>query len=45
MSLMRTQYHTTEGCSTNYSDVEEDKQAGEEDLQPQTGTHAGEGST
>lgn len=44
MSLMCTQYHTTEGCSTNYSDVEEDKQA-EEDLQPQTGTHAGERST
>jgi hypothetical protein len=38
--------HTTEGCSTNYSDVEEDKQeAGEKDVKHKTGTHAGENST
>ena len=42
---MCTQYHTTEGCSTNYSDVDEDKhQAGENEVQPQTGTPAGEDS-
>jgi hypothetical protein len=45
MSFMCTQYHTTEGCSTNYSDVDEDKhQAGEKEMQPQTGTSAGEDS-
>jgi hypothetical protein len=43
---MCTQYHTTEGCSTNYSDVDEDKhQAREnEEVQTKTGTRAGEDS-
>jgi len=46
MSFMCTQYHTTEGCSTNYTFLDEDThQAGEEEeVQPQTGTPAGEDS-
>ena len=46
MSFMCTQYHSTEGCSTNYSDVDKEKhQAGEkEEMQPQTGTPVGEDS-
>lgn len=38
--------YATKGCSTNYSDVDKDKhQEGEkEEVQPQTGTPAGEDS-
>jgi hypothetical protein len=41
---MCTQYHTTEGCNTNYSDVDKHRAGEKEEMQPQTGTPVGEDS-